>query len=250
MKKIPFDEYKALPGLNPSAAKLIRKSPEHVLAAMAEEMADTAALRFGRLVHELALEGHHDSFAVAPECDKRTKAGKELWAEFEAAADGKAIVTASEFADASAMVERIAALNIPLHDDREVSVEWTQGGVSCKTRIDALCPERVTVYDIKTTDDASPEAFGKAATDYGYDIQAAGNLIGLQAKGIDATEWVAIACEKKWPFAVRLYRMPDEALAQGIELWNKAVRAVAAGRPAAVPDIELPAWYGSAEHAF
>ena len=92
-------DYLALDRLSPSGAKDLLRSPAHYRAARDEPRAETPALRMGSALHCLALEGRAafaERFAVAPECDRRTKQGKADWATFTEAAGERTVLTAAE----------------------------------------------------------------------------------------------------------------------------------------------------------
>jgi exodeoxyribonuclease VIII len=55
-------------------------------------------MRLGTALHTHVLELNRwdEQIAVAPACDRRTKAGKEAFAAFEADAAGKTVITADD----------------------------------------------------------------------------------------------------------------------------------------------------------
>lgn len=59
--------------------------------------------------------------------------------------------------------------------------------------------------DYKTTQDASPEAFQKAAYRYRYPVQAYWYLHGLGKNGLSGLDFVFIAQEKEPPYAAAVY---------------------------------------------
>ena len=67
----------------------------------------TSAMRLGSLAHLAILEPElmATNVAVMPQCDRRTKAGKEEYAKAleDAEAEGKQLVTASDYATVTAM---------------------------------------------------------------------------------------------------------------------------------------------------
>ena len=98
MKLNNRSEYQALAALNYSGAKELLKSPAHYQTWLAAPQKESAALRVGSAVHAAVLEpGHYAAdFAVAPDVDRRTKEGKEKWAEFQTLHAGKTILTTDE----------------------------------------------------------------------------------------------------------------------------------------------------------
>ena len=63
-----------------------------------DEEQESDSFRLGRALDCAVLDtGHYDErFIRAPECDRRTKAGKQIWEEFKASANGKTILSAYE----------------------------------------------------------------------------------------------------------------------------------------------------------
>ena len=98
----------------------------------------------------------------------------------------------------------------------EQSFFWTDSetGVECKCRPDFLRSDGL-VIDVKTTADASVEAFVKSAYNYRYYVQAWWYLHGLRQCGIDAKDFIFIAVEKEPPYAVCVYAADDLMLQLG-----------------------------------
>lgn len=254
-----FDQYLGLPRLSASGAKLLARSPAHFWHNRTHPAPETPALKVGKAVHALALEGREAfaaAFTVAPECDRRTKEGKALWADHLAASEGRTVLTATE----SELVEGMAAgiLAHPLAPalieggEAEVSMIWTdpETGAPCKGRLDLARLADGAIIDLKTTLDASPAAFARAVLNYGYATQAAAYLSGASALGADVTDFVIIAVEKSPPFAVGIYRMPAAALELGRRRWAEACRLFASCRESgqwpgygdAIQELTLPGW--------
>jgi len=66
--------------------------------------------------------------------------------------------------------------------EREVSIYWeSDTGLPLKCRPDAWRRDIGLVADLKTTTDASPEAFARAVERYHYDLSAALYMRGVEA---------------------------------------------------------------------
>jgi hypothetical protein len=92
-----YDDYNAIPAVNWSTLKELRKSPLHYKYALDFSQKETPSLLLGRAVHAAILEPENwlGAFAVRPEgIDRRTKIGKEDFAKFEAENQGKTVLTA------------------------------------------------------------------------------------------------------------------------------------------------------------
>ena len=72
-------EYRAADGINKSTLWEMRKSPAHYKYLLDHPAEDTAALHFGRALHSAVLTptAYKRDFRIAPDVDKRTKAGRE-----------------------------------------------------------------------------------------------------------------------------------------------------------------------------
>ena len=94
-------------------------------------------------------------------------------------------------------------------DEKQLSLVWRENNLLCKGRLDGLSAELKTIIDLKTCNDASPEAFARKVWDYGYHRQAAMYLRGATANGIDVKHFVIIAVETEPPYAVACYTLTE-----------------------------------------
>lgn len=146
----------------------------------------TPSLVFGSAFHARVLEPEtFDSrFAVAPSgIDRRTKAGKEDYAAFIEANEGKDILTEEQ----AKLIETMKG-----SFESVVSGIWGNGIAEAVLVGDAIEREKFSVFprgkadyiceyscgafaifDVKTTTDASPEAFRRDCANFRYDVQAA-----------------------------------------------------------------------------
>ena len=86
------------PSLGAQQPELTADPDDPAVQAVLETKPSTP-MQLVRAAHVLALEPERfaDCYAIAPYCDKRTKAGKEEWAAFIEAANGKAVLTLDDF---------------------------------------------------------------------------------------------------------------------------------------------------------
>jgi len=187
-------EYRSNPAISRSELWWFSKSPEYFKWRKANPIEPTPALLFGQVAHKLLLEPDtfEEEFAVAPNVDRRTKAGKEEWDRFCLESDGKTVVSADVFYQAYSMI--LKAREIPLvkellAGEHEVPLFWTDADtdVDCKCRLDCMNRDekgRVTVVDYKTTNDATYRAFAKDVMQYGYALQAAMYSEGVIQNGL------------------------------------------------------------------
>jgi hypothetical protein len=254
---VPYDEYRSWPAASQSMLKTIRdKSPAHALWERLHPSEPTPALILGTAVHMAVLQNDlfKRTYTVAPQVDRRTKAGKEAWADFVAANSDKNILTADDYAQCMAIYNSVAHHPIAsqlLEGESERSALWQDPmtGVMCKGRFDKEARIGV-IADLKTTLDASPEAFTRSIWNYGYYMQGGHYLKGAQTLGLDVHGFVFIAVEKAPPYCVAVYHLtPDAAKAgydetlQLLEIYQKCQESgVWPGYPEEAVEIGLPSW--------
>lgn len=235
------EEYFAVEAVNNSILKDMAKSPAHCyalhFAPNRPKRSQTASMATGSLVHCAVLEPHlmASRYVTKPEgLDMRTKAGKE-WAESVPA--GVEVISNEQAADAERC--RAAVLAVPeLHElfssgEAEQSAFWTddQTGMLCKLRADwvhTLADGRVVLVDLKTTTDASPEAFQKTVWNYGYHRQAAWYSMGWEkATGQKVAAFVFAAVTNAYPFIAAAHMLDSDYMSIGEEECGELLEALA-----------------------
>jgi exodeoxyribonuclease VIII len=175
-----------------------------------------------------------------------TPAGVEIVSEAEHAA-------ATRQASNLRQLPEIAAL---LCDGQsEVSFFWIDQatGVLCKGRADWVFRTNagVVLLDLKTTEDATPEAFARSCARYGYHRQAAWYCDGwTQATGETVLGFVFGTVESAWPNDAVPYMLDDDAMnrarAQISELRALHADCEARGEwpgiSSQITTLNLPAW--------
>ena len=211
-------EYHAADGISKSDLDLIHKSPAHYKAARHE---DTPALGFGTAFHCAVLENDRfNATYTIIEGDRRTKFVKDAIKDAEAA--GKIILTHDDFNALMSMAQAVfknpicAAL---IRDSvKEHSVFAELDDVRVKCRPDGWNTEKGVLFDLKSTEDASPEGFARTVAKYRYHVQDAFyRHVIASATNCDADDlsFIFVAVEKKPPFAVALYQLDELAALQG-----------------------------------
>src|SRR5690606_5815050 len=170
-------------------------------------------------------------------------------------AGDRTILTPDEWDQCMAMREAVAAHPIArklLEGEAERSAIWRDPdtGVLCKGRFDEISRSVGAITDLKTTTDASPEAFSRAIYRYGYYLQAAHYLSGAKALDLPAEFFVFIAIEKDPPYAVAVYHVRGDAIQAGLdelrlllELYARCEESsIWPGYPAEAVEIDLPPW--------
>lgn len=176
------------PSLSSSIAyQLVTKSPRHAWLLHPRlgglRRPPTKTFDRGHLIHKLVL-GKGAELAVIDAADFKTKAAREAR---DAAYEARQIpVLADDLADAEAaaaeVLTRLAADDIVLSGDSEVTAKWTETAsdgtpVQCRGLLDHL--RLPTIYDLKTCRSAHPAAIQRSMPAYGYDMQAAAYRSGI-----------------------------------------------------------------------
>lgn len=217
---ISNEDYHAFPAISNSYLSRLDKCP----AAAKVPQETTAAMAFGSAAHCYILEGPEvfaAQFAVAPVCDKRTTAGKALFAEFQSANEGKTVISVADANQIIAMSKAVHAhpfaSKLLASGKAEQSIFWADPltGLQMKVRPDWL-PNCGVAVDLKTTTDAEERAFTRSILNFGYHRQAALYLDGINAVcggGYDA--FIFIAVEKEEPHRVEVYTLGDDFVDAG-----------------------------------
>lgn len=228
---LSFDEYANIDAVNNSLLSVIAsKSPLHALAYKEQPQEPTEAFAIGSAWHTLILEPRlfDTRYAVCPKCDKRTKDGKAVYEKYLSELNGKQELKADDFELISKMAEQFKNHRVCQYISEgkaEVCIVWEdkQTGLLCKARIDYVRDAQAFLFDLKSTTDASPEAFQKALYNYGYFQQAAFYSDGWKAITKDAPCFVFIAVEKQYPFAVAAYEMHENVILAGRKSYRRAL---------------------------
>jgi exodeoxyribonuclease VIII len=243
----------------------VARSPLHYWARYVDpkrvQPEPTAAMLLGTAVHTHILELNEwdQRYIAAPDgIDRRTKAGKEAWAAFEAKAAGRTVISRDDAELVIAMGRAVhghpaAAMLLALPGAAETTWMWHDQptDLQCKCRPDWLTTDGSLIVDLKTTEDASPAGFRKSIANWRYHVQASWYLDGIeQATGRRPEQFIFICVEKKAPHAVAVYAADAEMIAAGakqarLDLDTLAVCKAADAWPGYSDQIEtisLPAW--------
>ncbi len=220
---MPFPEYNDLGAFRSHDLSAIMKDPYKYKY---EEKPDSEASFFveGRLQHCLFLEPHvfDDEFVIAPKVDKRTKAGKEEYADFLSSVGNRSVITQDLYDTCVARCEVLDAFKPRGEDKTELSVVFDYFGHLCKARFDML--QDNVIVDLKTCRDASPRAFKHSVKTFGYHQQAAFYLDAAKNVGLtEVDRFQFLAIEKTHPYPYVVYELEPEAVEYGRSLNEQAL---------------------------
>jgi exodeoxyribonuclease VIII len=182
----------------------------------------TPAMKFGSLLHCMVLEPEQvlKRYVVVPRLDMRFKESKQKFSELMDANRGKESVSAEIFQQAA-----IAANYVRIHPEFEPftktpqliekRIDFEVNGFACRSKLDMICPDQQVIWDVKTTQDASPGAFARSIADYGYHRQAAFYIEACQQEFGSVFRFLFIAIQKTEPFECGVYELGHDDLSRG-----------------------------------
>jgi len=108
----------------------------------------------------------------------------------------------------------------------ESSLFWKdpESGVLLKTRPDYLSIKHKAIFDLKTSCDASKDAFSRSIHNFGYHIQAALAIDGLKISLGEEFDVVNLVVEKSEPYCSGAYFIDLPALALGRKLYREGIK--------------------------
>lgn len=225
-------EYRAAKGISRSELFKISESPEKFKYYIENPDPPTQSFIFGQLFHAMALQPDIvcEQFAVAPDYDRRTKAGKEAFAEFERQAENKTIVSSEMFEQAVSMCEALHKNEFVqklLNGEKEKVFFWEDDLTRepCKCRVDCLTElsDNLIIVDLKTTENAETDAFMRSVIKYGYDFQTAMYSEGVKNNIGKKPLFVFIAIEKKPPYAINILQADELLVRRGYDLFREYI---------------------------
>lgn len=227
------DQMTAGPTLSSSIAKLMLRSPLHAWTAHPRLNPDHEPIQkktfdIGRAAHRAVLGRGGDYVAIpdsmlASNGAASTKAAKDFIEQARAA--GLTPLKAAEVDQIGAMEtrlrQRLTEYGIEIDPARsEVTALADFDGVMCKCRVDNApdapmripgipAPRRVMI-DLKTCEDASPEAVRRAIENYGYDLQAGHYAETWRAATGEDRDMLFVFVEKASPHEVTVIHLLNE----------------------------------------
>lgn len=201
-----------------------------------------------------------DEFHVVPDgfSAAHHKKWHSLMPAYEAAIEaGKEVLTQAQADAAMRMVDALQAdpvARMALVDGRaEATLAWRdeETGVWVRCRPDWLPNNPTFVPDLKKVRDASPDGFARAVRDYGYHVQAAVYMEGIEkALGVQVDDFFFLTVEEEPPHVVQAHRLSDSYLEAGRILFRQGLRRFAdclaadkwPGYADDVSEIDCPKW--------
>lgn len=223
------EEYHASQGISSSHLKCVHletlKHYKHKYIDGNKEFEKTDAMTLGSYVHALLLdyESIEKEFIELPKMDRRTKVGKQLYAEFMAESKGKQVIKSADIETgkkmASALNENAIVSKILAGASLEETIVNDDpfcGIIKC--RADILNEKLGFVADLKIANTFNFGNFEKEIRYRAYDLQAA---FYCDQWSID--DFLIINIESEPPFDIVVYEFSQALLEQGRKKYNKAI---------------------------
>jgi exodeoxyribonuclease VIII len=275
---IQAEDYHRILGLTKSGLMMLRRSPAHFWHWMTSPSEESSkAMHIGTATHLAVFEPHKfdEEIVVVPEDapKKPTKAQMEAkkpsedavaaiawWKEFYAKNEGKIIISQEEYADVRGMATAVRSnkevepyLNHPSAKPEVsiVSKEKVKGlDIVCKGRADLITMDNTAIVDLKTTEDASAEGFGKSFMSYGYWMQAAHYISICRNAGIPIQRFIFVAVEKHPPYCTALYELDAGSLEKAFAIRQRLMENLSTciasndfpAHTKGVSSLSLPPW--------
>jgi exodeoxyribonuclease VIII len=219
--QICFEDYRKNEALNISLLNHIHRSPAHLKWEKDHPTPSTSAQTFGQAFHKLLLEPFDfpKEFAVMPVCDRRTKAGKEIYEKFSQEHAGKALLSEDDMMTVQNMIRRVKehslVENLYVDSTREQSLFWSdpKTALPLKARLDLS--KLGLIIDFKTTTSAETKFFEREIFRYSYYRQAAWYRWAYESVVNICVGFFIIAVEKGPPYGVNVFRLSEELLTLG-----------------------------------
>lgn len=212
--------------VSPSYAEYRRLNPE-----------ETPALAFGTALHTQVLEPNEftNRYAVAPDCDRRTTAGKAVYEAFVATNVGKTTLKADDYAK----IVRMASISRGYFDEKQALVsnheqaffgtfrvidgEFKGKEVDVKALLDAVYVFRdhVLIKDLKSVADIANVS--GAAHNNGWAVQSAFYHDIVQKFSKLDVKFEYVSQSKDEPYDVRVGYVTDEMFIKGRVSYHSAI---------------------------
>lgn len=252
--RVDEKKYRAFHAANYSTLKAGRECVAAMKWAIDHPTETTEAMLLGSACEALVFG---ESLAVAPDVDRRTKAGKATWDSFHAAFADCVVVSAEQGQAARYMADSVKANPDAvrlLAGHRQVCAVWESAGVLCKGRIDAFQQFEdgsVCLTDLKTTRSSLDDrAIGAEFAARGYHIQAAFYADGFAACTGGQPMFSFVVVQNRPPYGCIVRRLDDESIDAGrkwyrhlLGLWETGNKSGEwPGVDGKIGTLEVPKW--------
>lgn len=222
IEKDSNDQYHAHNSISASGLKLISKySVYHFLN---QQVKETTSMAFGTAVHTALLEKDtfYDIYYALPKIgDLRKKENKELKKEEEQKAEGKILLSWEDHEKIKHIIQNFKKNKLAQHyckGECELSHYLKYDDVDVRVRPDVVNHVGGFISDVKTCQDASPQAFRRDVFKWGYHIQAA---FYMDMLNINTFKFICV--EVNHPYTVVVHTLNNDFIDLGRKQWKQAL---------------------------
>jgi hypothetical protein len=254
----PFWNYLNWDAWGSGEVRQVGHSPAHLRRSWIDGQDIKRGMDMGRAFHACVLEADTEwpSYYRLPEgVDRRHKEYKEAVEEHGRdyvlrADEYDGCIGGRDRLNAHSRIKRLLASGRP-----EVSFAWEDGEsrLTLKGRADWITDEirGGAVLDLKRTADARESTFRRVARQFGYPVQGAHYLEGLNQLGMKVGHYAIIACEFDPPWEPVIYRVSEKDIMIALEYWRALVALLAwcvkhnkwPGYPEMVHVLHMGSWW-------
>jgi hypothetical protein len=217
---VPFAHYLGWKAVSASRLKvLVTETPAQLQHEMSQPPDGTEAQSFGTVLHTLVLQPElfPELYQIRPPGRANSNEYKRAEARIMADHPHVTLIKPEDWDRAHRCRDALAKHELAgpalSGGDKELSIVWEEPeyGVTCKARLDAPLAG-VGIWDLKSTQDPRPHAWGRDAWKYRYDIQGAFYLRGALSVGLDLpSDFAFIAVKSTAAFGIRIYDFQGDA---------------------------------------
>jgi len=189
-------------------------------------------LDIGSALHKIVLEpeSFEEEFAVMPEINRRTKAGKEEYQKFLDKNDGKIILTKEDFELVNSMRKKLFKLpnftkwlNVGVAE-KSFFTEIDGVGIKCRPDLLVKTKKGYVVIDLKTmSGEATADNFAKTSANFLYHLQEAVYRRVLEDNGLKVINFIFAGVSKLDYSGAGYFEHDYTALELGEDLLQKAL---------------------------
>ena len=221
---MPDESYFALPHVSNSYLSRLAKCPANALI----EIEQTPSMSLGSAAHCIILEGKEvfeSRFIIAPECDRRTKIGKQIWKDTMDNRGDKTVIPHKQLKALVGMAQSIAnhpsAREYLSEGEAEMAFTWEEEGVDLKGKADWLSRYLI---DLKSCQDSSEYVFARTIINMKYHKQMAMYRNGLGANSVWPDACLIIAVENSAPYTCNIFELSEDLLEKGEGEYRELLR--------------------------
>jgi exodeoxyribonuclease VIII len=250
---MPDEKYFADPAVSNSDLKKVARSPAHFKEYKQNPPEPTKAMAAGSAGHCAILEPEEFSnrYSILPDnapakpTDAMLKAFEkgskqqqssldriQFWSTFQRQSEGKLIISnedAAKYLHIGGLIRNHPELSVFFESglaERAIFAKDPVTGILCKCKPDYLTKVRdyKVMIEVKSTEDARPDAFTRTAYNFGYFQAAAWYTSLMDWAGLGAPDlYLIVVYERDPPHGIKIYEVPPEAMEFGERRYRQAL---------------------------